>query len=139
MLSLADAGFIGLRVARLRVIFELPPIIVQHLEDAHITPPGKLAFVQWYTRLGRRDADSGMFKVKAETTTTGAGHGAQRVRSAAVIEAVDIRRSAYLAPRLGRDTPAIPRELTPESVLDEWLGEFWVNHHSDKAMFRSLL
>ncbi|EJD34586.1 hypothetical protein AURDEDRAFT_176368 [Auricularia subglabra TFB-10046 SS5] len=133
-----QGGTEGLHVGHLRVILELPPTLVRYLEAARIEPPGKLAFIQWYTKLGRRDADSGMFKVSRQTTLA-RGQGAQRVRSATVVEAVDIRRSAFLAPRLGRDTPAIPRELTSQTVLEEWECEFWVNHHSDRAMFRSLL
>lgn len=128
----------GLRVARLRVVFELPSPALDYLTAFQIEPPGKLAFVQWFTRLGQRDRNSGMFKVSAATVLA-PGRGAQRVRSCSVIEAVDIRRTAYLAPRLGRDTPSIPRELTSETVLEEWKGEFWVAHHVDKSTFRSLL
>ncbi|EJD54932.1 hypothetical protein AURDEDRAFT_118252 [Auricularia subglabra TFB-10046 SS5] len=128
----------GLRVGHLRVIFELPPMIAQYLEAAQIPLPGKLAFVQWFTKLGRRDADPGMFKVSAETAFA-SGQGTQRVRTCAVIEAIDICRSAYLAPRLGRDTPEIREELTSESMLEDWKGDFWVNRHLDPAMFRSLL
>lgn len=133
-----EGGTDGLRVGHLRVIFELPPALNRYLKSARIAPPGKLAFVQWYSKLGRRDRDTGMFKVAREHTLT-RGAGAERVRSAAVIEAVDIRRSAFLAPRLDRDNPSIPREITSESVLEDWPGEFWINHHVDRPDRKSVV
>ncbi|EJD43101.1 hypothetical protein AURDEDRAFT_167779 [Auricularia subglabra TFB-10046 SS5] len=75
-----EGGTEGLRVGHLRVIFELPPTLVRYLEAARITPPGKLAFVQWFTKLGRRDRDSGMFKISRETALA-RGQGAQRMHA----------------------------------------------------------
>ncbi|KZV82448.1 hypothetical protein EXIGLDRAFT_684827 [Exidia glandulosa HHB12029] len=133
-----DGGTAGLRIAHLRVIFELPDKALARLEELHIEDPGKLAFVQWFTRLGRRDVDSTMFKVSRETQYI-PGQGSNTQRRVSVIEASDIRRSCHLVPRLGRDTTSIPRDLTSDNILEEWEGEFWVNHWVDKPMYRSLL
>lgn len=127
-----------MRIGRLRVLFELPDELMAYLERARIPPPDKLAFIQWYTPLGRRDRDSGMFKVSAQMAPA-TTQDTEPVRAVSVIEAVDIRRSAYLVPRLDRENTSIPRELTAENVLDDWEGEFWVNRHFDKATFSSLL
>ncbi|EJD44704.1 hypothetical protein AURDEDRAFT_166192 [Auricularia subglabra TFB-10046 SS5] len=131
-------GTDGLRVAHLRVIFELPVAVVTAIARLGLEDPGKLAYVQWYTKLGRRDADSDMFKVSRQMRFI-AGAGSQKERSASVISALDIRRSCQLVPRLPRNVKHMPDVLTSDNVLEEWEGDFWLNHFHDKPMYRSLL
>lgn len=120
------------------MIFELPDSVKARLENLTLDDPGKLAYVQWFTKLGRRDVDSTMFKVSREMQYA-RGRGSDRERRVAVIEAIDIRRSCHLVPRLDRATKSMPRHLTSDNVLEEWDKEFWVNHWVDKPMYRSML
>ncbi|EJD37920.1 hypothetical protein AURDEDRAFT_173059 [Auricularia subglabra TFB-10046 SS5] len=131
-------GTDGLRVAHLRVIFELPSAVITAIQRLGLEEPGKLAYVQWYTKLGRRDPDCDMFKVSRETRFI-AGAGAQKERATSVIPALDIRRSCQLVPRLPRNVKRMPDKLTSDNVLEDWDGEFWLNHFHYKAMYRSLL
>jgi hypothetical protein len=124
----------GLRIGRLRVIFELPRMLCGWLERQGIPPPDKLAYVEWYTNLGRRDRVTNMFKVKRLYEK---GINGLPVPAASIIEAADIRRSCFLAPAL--DTVKIPGHINSDNVLDVWTGEFWVNGRVDHALYRSLL
>lgn len=83
----------SIRVARLRVVFELPEHVqVDIFDKLSIPRPGKLAYVEWFSKLGQVDDVTGMYSVRR--ALTGSGQAAQR--QASIIESVDIRRSCHL-------------------------------------------
>lgn len=86
-----------IRVARLRVIFELPEHVHEDIFDRlRIPRPGKLAYIEWFSKPGQVDDVTGMYTVRR--AFTGTGQAARR--QASVIESVDIRRSCHLVAKL---------------------------------------
>ncbi|KAI5827823.1 hypothetical protein K523DRAFT_278136 [Schizophyllum commune Tattone D] len=111
----------GLRPARVRLIFDLPPEVGKY--------PHPLAFVDWYTPLNTRNEDLGMFKIKRATR-----HGAP---VSSVIPVTRIIRSCHLSPVFGRH---VDPTWTVSNVLDEAL-HFYVNpylRHHDFYLLRFL-
>jgi len=128
------AGLEGIRVAQLRVIFEIPLLFQNAIFDLlEIPTPGKLAYVEWFTRPKEIEAPNGL-PVVSHLYKQGTS-----VRRTAVIEAVDIRRTCHLIPKLGRRSApeGIPRHLTSTNVLERW-KEFWLNKYVDKAAYRTM-
>ncbi|KAH9846641.1 hypothetical protein C2E23DRAFT_743604, partial [Lenzites betulinus] len=119
-------GVTRLRVARVRVIFNLPTIY-----DARalgITTP--LAFVEWFTPFHVVDDATGMYVVSPSTR--------QRQRYTSVIPISDIVRSCHLIPIWGKQ---IQRRVTVGDVLDNVALKFFVNpylRHHDFVMLRWL-
>ncbi|KAH9842998.1 uncharacterized protein C8Q71DRAFT_720384 [Rhodofomes roseus] len=98
------------RVARVRVLFDLP-------EQFGILPH-RLAYVEWYTPLRRRDPGTGLYLVSRSTRNGG--------RPNASIVSVDkIRRGCHLIPKYGR---TVDKELTMDNALD-LATEFRVNSY----------
>ncbi|GLB39849.1 putative zn-finger domain-containing protein [Lyophyllum shimeji] len=97
----------GLRVAQVRVIFNLPR---QFGEFRH-----PLAYIEWFTPLGTPDRVTGMHLVKRSTR-------AHR-RNAEIISVDRIVRSCHLMAKCGRE---VDRGWTTDNVLEE-AAAFWVN------------
>ncbi|KAF8152479.1 hypothetical protein B0H34DRAFT_784587 [Crassisporium funariophilum] len=97
----------GLRVAQVRVIFNLPR---QFGEFRH-----PLAYIEWFTMLGTPDRVTGMHLVKRSTR----GHR----RNAEIVSVDRIVRSCHLMGKCGRE---VDRGWTTDNVLEE-AGAFWVN------------
>lgn len=92
-------GFIGTRIGRVRVIFDLPP------QFGPLEHP--LAYVEWYTPLGRKEDLTGLDLVSRSTR---AGRP-----NASIVSVDRIRRAAHLVPKYGRE---ISKELTKDNALD---------------------
>ena len=101
------SGFAGTRIGRIRVLFDLP---VQFGVLPH-----PLAYVEWYTPLGWKEALTGLDLVSRSTR---AGRP-----NASIISIDKIRRAAHLVPKYGRE---ISRELTKDNALDV-ASDFRVN------------
>ncbi|KZV98523.1 hypothetical protein EXIGLDRAFT_832092 [Exidia glandulosa HHB12029] len=129
-----EGGMDGIRVAQLRVVFELPEYLhVNVFDKLHLPRPGKLAYIEWFSKLGSVDDVTGMYSVRRSFKS-----GTQnKVRQAAVIEAIDLRRSCHFVAKLSGHKPAIPLHLTVDNLLERWT-DFWINNFVDKAAYRSI-
>jgi hypothetical protein len=103
------------RIARIRVIFQLPP----HLSLS----PHPLAYVEWYTHLGPSDSTTQMYHVSRATRN--------RQPHSAVICITQILRGCHLIPQFPRD---MNDEWTDENSLDI-ATRFWVNTYVDLSTF----
>ncbi|TFY52652.1 hypothetical protein EVJ58_g9893 [Rhodofomes roseus] len=92
-------SILGTRIARVRVIFDLPAQFGSH--------PHPLAYVEWYTPLRRKDPGTGLYLVSRSTRNG--------KPNASIVSIDQIRRAAHLVPKSGRE---ISRELTKDSSLD---------------------
>src|ERR1700733_9757889 len=105
----------GLRVARVRAIFNLPPQFGQL--------PHPLAYVEWFTALGQLDRVTGMYSIR---------HSTCHHRPNAEIIAVDrIVPSAHLMGKSGRE---INCNWTTSNILQK-AEVFWVNPYINTDMF----
>ncbi|KAF7799993.1 hypothetical protein EIP86_011236 [Pleurotus ostreatoroseus] len=77
-------GINGLRVARLKVVFRIPEGLESVTFGEGATPPGHLAYVEWFTRPRKCDPDSGMYPVSY-------GQMANGNRDSAIIEVSNIK------------------------------------------------
>ncbi|KAI9068219.1 hypothetical protein FKP32DRAFT_1562189 [Trametes sanguinea] len=115
-----------LRVARVRVIFDLP-----RMYDARaIGITGPLAYVEWFMPFHAVDEVTGMYVVSPSTR--------QRRRYASVIPLSDIERTCHLIPCWGKQ---IQRRVVVGDVLDNTGMKFFVNpylRHEDFVLLRPL-
>ncbi|KAJ7060232.1 hypothetical protein C8F01DRAFT_1141996 [Mycena amicta] len=95
----ASSGLAGLRPARVRLIFELPP----HLG----TYPHPLAYIEWFTPLNGPDPVTGMYTTHRSTR--------QLHANAAVVSVEQIAQSCHLKAKCG---PEIDSTWTRSNVLD---------------------
>ncbi|KAH9847789.1 hypothetical protein C2E23DRAFT_764843 [Lenzites betulinus] len=118
----------GLRVARVRVIFQLP--FSYNMARLNITEP--LAYLEWFTPFRTVDSATGMYIVSASTR--------QHRRFCSVIPISLISRSCHLIPRWGKH--AEHHVLAAgDDVLDDPALKFFVNpylRHHDFVLFRLL-
>lgn len=105
----------GIRVARVKVIFELPP------EFGRMEHP--LAYVEWYTPFTRRDPLIGMYQISRSTRNCKA--------NASVISVNRILGPCLLIGKNGRH---IDRTWTSENVLDV-APAFFVNAYTTIETF----
>jgi len=118
---------IGMRVARLRLIFKVSEVYERALfgDDS----PGALAFIEWFTPPPRQtDPVNGMHMVTRCRNIQGEPE-------CAIVELVDVRRACHLMPKFGRQDVA--RAITSESILDNF-DDFFLNKWIDKDMYRSM-
>jgi len=105
----------GLRLARVRVIFELPPQFGLW--------PHPLAYIEWYTSFQRVDPTTGMYVVSRSTRN--------HRPNAAVVSVDRIHRYCHL---IGKSGSEIPQEWTSNSVLD-LADTFFVNKYFSLDFF----
>ncbi|KAG6807681.1 hypothetical protein H0H92_006720 [Tricholoma furcatifolium] len=108
-------GIAGLRVAQVRVIFELP----SHLG----TYSHPLAYVEWFTPLGQPHAVTGLYTVSRSTR--------QHRRNAAVIPVSKIVRGCHL---MGKSASSMDRKWTTYTVMD-LATQFYFNPYLHVDMF----
>ncbi|KAJ6586000.1 hypothetical protein B0H19DRAFT_1250743 [Mycena capillaripes] len=106
----------GLRVAQIRVIFNLPPQFGQF--------PHPLAYIEWFTPLNQPDRVSGMFNIRRSTRN--------HRRNAAVISVQSIVRACHLMPK--SNSRLIDPSWTTNNVLD-CADVFQVNSYIHTDMF----
>ncbi|KZW03090.1 hypothetical protein EXIGLDRAFT_636720, partial [Exidia glandulosa HHB12029] len=121
-----EGGMDGIRIAQVRVLFRLPTLVTDIFARLRIPAPGTLAYIEWFSKLGRPDEATGMYHVQ-RSFKSGAQDG---VRQATVIEAIDIRRICHLVARLKGHKPSIPLYLNVHNIYERW-SEFWVNNFVD--------
>lgn len=120
-------AYLGYRVGRVRLVFQLPKEACRQLLPDVISP-GHLAYVEWFTAFTQPDAVHGMYKVsRCLDRDSGA-------RLASVIEVCKIRRSCHLLPI---SSNVIPREWSSSNVLDS-CNNFWVSPFSDMHIYMTL-
>ncbi|KAI0074540.1 hypothetical protein K474DRAFT_1765568 [Panus rudis PR-1116 ss-1] len=100
----------GIRVARVRVIFNLPP---QFLSPGYVQKT--LAYVEWYTPFARVDDATGMYYVSRSTRN--------KQPNASIINIENIMGPCHLIPRFGTK---IDRTWSSEHILDV-ATHFFVN------------
>ncbi len=119
--------FIGLRVGRLRVIFKIPTHLNHIIFGSHITPPQHLAYVEWYTKPGKVDPNSGMYPVSRSKLVNGS-------RDASVIELSSLSRPCQLCPNFGKKAP---RLWTSSEVLDQ-CNQFFINNFVSHLTYQTI-
>jgi hypothetical protein len=114
--------FLGLAVARVRAIFNLPAAFGDHAEP--------LAYVEWFTPLSTTDPDLGMYMIGASTKN--------HRRRATVVPVSQIHRSCHLIPKFGKGR--IDPTWHSANILDQNI-KFYVNcylRHLDFILFRKV-
>ncbi|OBZ72969.1 hypothetical protein A0H81_07161 [Grifola frondosa] len=120
ILVLTQIGIVGLRPARIRVIFQLPA----HL--GHFPHP--LLYVEWFRPLRTPDPMTGFYLTSHSTRN--------RSRACAIVSADQVLRGCHLIPRFGPDT--VNPSWRSEHVLDEDI-DFFHNHYIDFYMFEYVM
>ncbi|KAH8979694.1 hypothetical protein EDB83DRAFT_2242602 [Lactarius deliciosus] len=118
--------FPGLRIAQVRVVFQLPnKVLSQLFPSTDVAPPTHLAYVEWFSPIPTTpDSNSRLFKV-SRLTRNGR-------RLASVIPVDNIYSSVHLLPRFGQleDTPG----CNTFSVL-ELCHSFYINPFSCRDIY----
>ena len=114
----------ALRIAQVRVVFELPnKIISQVFPSPDVTPPQHLAYVEWFSSIPTTpDSNSRLYKVSRLV------QNGRRVAS--VIPVDHILSSIHLLPRFGQGTPL----WNTFSVL-ELCQNFYINPFTNRDVF----
>ena len=118
----------GYRIARVRVVFALPPAIISQIftADAQKNIPPYLAYVDWYTPFNAHpERHHLMYKISPCSLPEGGC-------LASIIPVSRIHRSIKLFPKFG---PAVPEEWTSDTVLD-LCKTFFVNPFTDRHFYR---
>ncbi|KAH8997704.1 hypothetical protein EDB86DRAFT_2803420 [Lactarius hatsudake] len=116
----------GLRIAQVRVVFQLPSkVLPQLFPSAEVAPPTHLAYVEWFSPIPTTpDSNSCLYRV-SKLARNGR-------RLASVIPVNDIYSSVHLLPRFGQ------LEVTPGcntfSVL-ELCHSFYINPFSSRDIY----
>ncbi|KAI1786028.1 hypothetical protein LXA43DRAFT_898702 [Ganoderma leucocontextum] len=118
---------LGFRVARVRVIFKIPP---RGLDDlfGHVAAekrPQHLAYVELFTELDSKDAVHGLYKISHARNREGQ-------RLGLIIPLEEIEQSCHLFPDFGR---VAPRDWTSKNVLDE-CTTFYLNSFADRNTYK---
>ena len=108
--------FQGLRVAQVRAIFDLP----QHFG----TFPHPLAYVEWFTPLGRPDVVTGFHSITRSTRNTR--------RNSAVVSVDRILRGCHLMARFPR---VVPSTWTTDNILEQGSIQYLFNSYIDVHTF----
>jgi hypothetical protein len=110
---------IGLRIAQIRMIFDLPPQFGAF--------PHPLAYIEWFTQLGRFDANTGLYSITRSTR--------QGQRNAEVVAIDRIVRGCHLMARCGQ---TFPSSLTTDNILEQTSIHYLVNPYIDVDTFTLL-
>lgn len=108
---------VGLRAARVHVIFELPPQFGIF--------PHPLAYIEWYTLFRQYDKDSSMYLVSRSTRDT--------YPNTAVVSVEHIYRLCHL---VGRMRAEVDKNWTQDNVLDK-ADTLFVNPYLTIDLFSS--
>lgn len=117
----------GYRVVQVRVIFKLPPALINRYLDGDATVPEFFAYVELFSRVPTAaERNHGLYRIKREHEND---HRAVRI-----IPLASISRSVQLLPKFG---PAAPRSWSSSTVLDE-CETFFINTFSDRHIYYTL-
>ena len=117
----------GLRVGRIRTIFKIPTELESRTFGVGMEPPGHLAYVDWFTKLGTKDTDSGMYPLSYSRLASG-------IQESSIIEVACIVRTCHLFPSFGR---SVNTEWTSENVLD-CCSRFYLSNWKDKLTYQTI-
>jgi hypothetical protein len=118
-LNLIFSLFIGLRVAQIRLIFNLPP------QFGFFRHP--LAYIEWFTPLGSMDPNTGLFSITRSTR--------QARRNAEVVSVDRIVRGCHLMARCGQN---IISTWTTDNILEQSSIHYLVNPYINVDTFTLL-
>ena len=110
---------VGLRVAQVRLLFNLPPQFGPY--------PHPLAYIEWFTRLGAPDPNTGLHSVACSTR--------QAQRNAEVVSVDRIIRGCHLMARCGQ---SITSSWTADNVLEQSSLQYFVNPYINVDSFTLL-
>lgn len=110
---------IGLRIAQVRLIFNLPPQFGSF--------PHPLAYIEWFTPLGHVDHNTGLFSISRSTR--------QGQRNAEVVSVDRIIRGCHLMARCGQN---IPSSWTTDNILEQSSIQYLVNPYINVDTFTLL-
>ena len=110
---------VGLRVAQVRLLFDLPP------QFGHYPHP--LAYIEWFTRLGALDPNTGLHSVTCLTC--------QAQRNAEIVSVDRIVRGCHLIPWCGQ---SISSSWTADNVLELGSIQYFVNPYINVDSFTLL-
>ena len=110
---------LGLRVAQVQLLFNLPPQFGPF--------PHPLAYIEWFTKIGSPDPNTGLCSVTRSTR--------QGKRNAKVVSVDRIVRACHLIPRFGH---AVSSTWTTDNVLEQGSIHFFVNPYINVDTFTVL-
>lgn len=115
----AYTPIVGLRAARVRVLFQLPSLVAQF--------PHPLAYIDWFVPFARYVKDPGLFAISRSSRW---GY-----QNSEVISITDIERTCHLVPL---SSAPMDRTWNSSNVLD-CAQQFWLNpylRHQDFCLLR---
>jgi hypothetical protein len=107
---------LGLRVAQIRLIFDLP----QHFG----TFPHPLAYIEWFTPLGTPDASTGLHLITRSTRHTR--------RNSAVVSVDRVLRGCHLMARYPR---VVPSTWSADNILEQGSLQYLFNPYINVDTF----
>ena len=110
---------VGLRVAHVRLIFNLPPQFGKF--------PHPLAYIEWFTHMGNPDANTGLHTLTRSTR--------QGRRNAEIVSVDRIVRGCHLMARCGQN---IPSSWTTDNILEQNSIHFLLNPYINVETFTLL-
>ncbi|EIN09379.1 hypothetical protein PUNSTDRAFT_66356, partial [Punctularia strigosozonata HHB-11173 SS5] len=120
-----DTGIEGLGIACVRAFFRIPEQFTAVMFTNHgVSPPGHLAFVEWYTPPSSKGRDHQMYTVTQK-------RGRPKVE---IIEVSKIQRNCQLFPIFGNKAD---RSWSSTNVLDR-CERFLVNNFQDQHAYQTL-
>ncbi|GJE91567.1 hypothetical protein PsYK624_077170 [Phanerochaete sordida] len=128
----AVVGMKGLRVARLRLIFAIPDDLLKFTFGKNSSPPGALAYVEWFTLPRTKDSDHGMYPISYSKLENGRGRSSGHQYS--IIELSTLVRTCQLFPSFGRKAN---RAWTSATVLDD-CDSFFVSNWKDHLTYQTI-
>lgn len=122
----------GLRVARVRTVFQIPSDLETSAFGADVKPPAHLAVIEWFTppQLRERDPDHRMYPV----TYSVVGGRRSKKHEYAIVELNTIRHGCQLLPDFGE---TVNRTWTSSTVLDD-CDRFFVNNWRDHLTYQTI-
>lgn len=125
-------GIDGLRVARVRTVFQIPSDLETSAFGADVEPPAHLAVIEWFTppQLRERDPDHRMYPV----TYSVVGGRRSKKHEYAIVELNTIRHGCQLLPDFGE---TVNRTWTSSTVLDD-CDRFFVNNWRDHLTYQTI-
>jgi hypothetical protein len=118
----------GRRIGRIRVVFSLPPSVVNAMFENPAAVPSHLVYVEWFSPFRAScDAATGMYQVSKSMLSDG-------TVLASIVPLSHIYRSVHLFPKFG---PVAPSSWTSSNVLDK-CSVFYMNPFTDRHLYVDL-
>lgn len=118
---------LGLRVARLRLIFKIPRALEEITFGSGLAPSSCLAYVEWFTKPRNCDINHGMYPITYSQMANGD-------REVAIIDLDSIVRACQLIPDFGQK---VNRSWTSDTVLDD-CSHFYISNWKDQLAYQTI-